>query len=152
MTHPAIHLASMRARTVKNRVLAMSRDVIVKTGVVVFGMTVIAALTYTVAYFSFGFIEDFPAIGGPLNERLLSLFFLILLVMVALSTAVISYATLFLSKETEYLFQLPVPPRTIFFAKIAESAMLSAWATLFLGLPVLTAFGQVPAASPTESW
>jgi ABC-2 type transport system permease protein len=142
-------LARMRAQAVRNSLSTLSGDRAVKAAVVTLGMVLVSLLAYSISYGSFRFIETFPAIGAPLNERLLALFFLILLVMVALSTAVVAYTTLFLAGETHFLFQHPLPPRVVFFTKLAESVALSGWATLVLGMPVLAAFGQVRGARPS---
>lgn len=145
---PVPALVRMRLATVRNRLLDLRGDAAVKGAVVAVGILLISGLAYGVSYFCFRFIEGFPAIGAPLNERILGLFFLVLLVMVALSTAVIAYSTLFLAAETEFLFQQPLPPRVIFFAKLGESVAFSAWATLILGLPVLWTFGAIRRAQP----
>jgi len=139
---PFFSLIQMRIAALWNRARDLHRDAIAKSLVVVIGLGLICGAAFQVSYWSFRFIERFPAIGPPLNERLLGIFFLILLVMVTLSTAVIVYATLFLATETEFLFGLPIPPRLIFFTKLGESVAFSAWATLVLGLPVVLGFGQ----------
>ncbi len=143
---PFFALTRMRLAALRNRFLDLHRDAVAKALVIIIGLGLICGLAYQVAYWSFRFIERFPAIGPPLNERLLALFFLILLVMVTLSTAVVVYATLFLAAETEFLFGLPMKPRLIFFGKLGESVAFSAWATLVLGLPVVLGFGHARAA------
>ncbi len=136
-------LLTLRRRSLRNRARELRRDGLAKLAFVAVGLCGVSLVAYGVAFWCFRFIEGFPAIGAPLNERLLALFFLILLVMVGLSTAVISYTTLFLAAETEFLFQNPVQPRSIFFLKLIESVGFSTWATMIVGLPVLAAFGHV---------
>ncbi len=136
-------LAALRWRSLRNRARGLRSDGLAKLSFVALGLCGVSSVAYGVAFWCFRFIEGIPAFGAPLNERLLALFFLILLVMVGLSTAIISYSTLFLAAETEYLFQNPAQPRFIFFLKLAESVGFSAWATMVVGLPVLAAFGHV---------
>ena len=139
---PFLSLLRIRVAAVRNRCLDLHKDALAKALVVILGLILITGVAHAVSFWSFRFIEGFPAIGTALSERLLSLLFLILLVMVGLSTAVIAYASLYLAAETEFLFQNPAPPRLIFFLKLCESVAFSAWATLVLGLPVLVAFGR----------
>ncbi len=147
--HAARALIRMRWAVLRNRALDVHRDALAKALVISLGLLVVSGVAYQTSLWSFRFIESFAAIGAigaTLTEQLLSLFFLILLVMVSLSTAVIVYATLFLTAETEFLFSHPISPRLTFFWKVGESVAFSAWATMVLGLPVLAAFGRARAA------
>ena len=146
--HPARVLIGMRWAILRNRARDLHRDAVAKLLVITIGLGLVAGVAHQVSLWSFMFIESFPAIGAPLADRLLSLFLLILLVMVTLSTAVIVYATLFLTAETEFLFANPILPRWTFFTKVFESVGFSAWATMVLGVPVLFAFGRARSAPP----
>lgn len=83
-----------------------------------------------------------------LCKRILSLFFLTLLIMLVFSNALISFSNLFRSKETEFLFSHPVRHDTIFIYKLLESLLFSSWAFLAMGVPLLIAYGVQERVEP----
>ena len=107
------------------------------------GLFVIAYLTLAFLLFQFGlkFLNNFPALGPLLTERLLFLLFAFLLVLLIFSNIVIGYSNYFRNRETQFLVTLPVSPKTIFRWKFFESALLASWAFIFLIAPLLAAFG-----------
>ena len=133
----------MRFQMFRNRLRSLDRDSSAKIFVVIVGLACIFGIGHWVSYYSFKYIETFPAIGAHLNSRLLALLFLVLFAMVTLSSAIVSYTSLFVARETSFFFEQPVPPRTIFSLKVFESIVFSGWATFLLCLPVLIAFGRV---------
>ncbi len=138
--NPFAALIRIRLESVRNAFANVKRDSVAKTLVVGLGLSNVIALAFWVSYKSFEFIEGFRAFGD-LNSKMVALLFLALLVLVVFSTVIITYTTVFVAKETQFLFESPISPRTTLFVKIAEAVSFSAWASLFLGLPVLVAFG-----------
>ena len=148
---PLAALLRMRLHSIRNAVFNVRKDSAAKATVVVFGLCNVVALGFWGSYRSFEFIEGFKAFGD-LNSKMVSLLFFALLVLVIFSTVIITYTTVFSSKETAFLFQSPSPPKTTLAVKLLESISFSAWASLFLGLPVLVAFGIQQAAPWTYYW
>ncbi|MEM7235035.1 MAG: hypothetical protein AAF517_22850, partial [Planctomycetota bacterium] len=111
------------------------------------GLTSVIAIGLWVSHASFSFAEQF-IFGRDLNAQLIGLLLLSLLVLVTFSTVLISYTSLFIARETAFLFEHPIPPRTILIAKTIESVSYSAWASLFLCLPVLISFGALREVGP----
>lgn len=140
---PKLALFRMRLQMFKNHIRSLDRDSSAKIFVVFIGLACIFAVGFYVSYYSFGYIEKFPAIGVHLNSRLLGLLFMVLFAMVTLSAAIVSYTSLFVARETRFFFEQPIPPRLIFSLKIFESIAFSGWATFLLCLPVVIAFGKV---------
>lgn len=107
------------------------------------GLFVIGYLVLSFMLFRFGlkFLNNFPALGPLLTERLLFLLFAFLLVLLIFSNIVIGYSNYFRNRETQFLVTLPVSPKTIFRWKFFESALLASWAFIFLIAPLLAAFG-----------
>lgn len=138
---------AMRLSRLRNHLLNLRKDSAAKIFVVLFGLANVIALGLWVSYQSFRFLDGF-IFGSELNAKLVSLLFFSLLILVTLSTILISYATLFLARETEFFFQHPIPPRTILYTKTAEAVSFSGWASLFLCLPVLISFGILKGAPP----
>ena len=136
----AFPLIRLRFSNLRNSVLDARRDSVAKSLVVVFGLANVIGLSYWISLSSFQFISDFKAFGD-LNAKMVSLLLMAILVLVIISTIIISYATLFLGKETAFLFQTPASPRSILLLKLTESIAISSWATLFLCMPVMVAYG-----------
>ena len=130
----------LRISSVRNSILNLKRDSIAKSLVIFFGLGNVIGLGYWMSLNSFRFIADFK-VFGDLNAKMVSLLLMALLVLVIISTVIISYAALFRGKETTFLFQTPSRPRSILLLKLAESIAISSWATLFLCLPVMVAYG-----------
>ncbi len=144
--HYVLHVARLRYRQWKNNLGHVRRDSLTRIIVVLFGLLNVFLLGFAVSYKSFRFIEEFEAFGVALNSRMISLLFFALFALVVLSTIIVTYATLFLAKETSFFYEHPLPPRSILTIKLTESIAFSSWATLFLGYPVLVSFGALRGA------
>jgi ABC-2 type transport system permease protein len=68
------------------------------------------------------------------------IFFLVLTLMLIFSNAIIGYGSYFRSKETGFLFSMPVRSESIFLYKFTESLAFSSWAFVFLGTPLMAAY------------
>ena len=83
-----------------------------------------------------------------LIETVFYTFFFALTIMLIFSNAIISYASYYRSKETAFLLTRPVSGRAIVFYKYGEALLFSSWAFLFIGLPMMAAYGKVYGLSP----
>jgi ABC-2 type transport system permease protein len=90
----------------------------------------------------FQFLHDFP-VGDLLAIRVIALFFLTLFAMLTFSNVLVAYSTLYKSKETDFLFSLPVQEGEIFVNRFVETLTFSSWAFLFLGVPLMISYGVV---------
>jgi ABC-2 type transport system permease protein len=70
-------------------------------------------------------------------------FFFALTVMLTFSNAIIGYSSYFKSKETGFLLAGPVRAESVFLYKFVESLGFSSWAFLFLGTPLMAAYGRI---------
>ena len=66
-------------------------------------------------------------------------FFLALMAMLTLSTAVMIYSSTFRSAENNYLMTLPAHPRQFFLVKFVEAVIMVCWVLLLLGTPMMAA-------------
>jgi ABC-2 type transport system permease protein len=87
-----------------------------------------------------------PETLDQMVHAIFAAFFVALLVMLALSSAIISYSALFRSPETAYLLTLPARTEHIFLYKFQEAVLLSSWGFVLLGSPMLLAYGLVDEA------
>lgn len=100
-----------------------------------------------VFYEGFSFMkENFPEIAPTLARYLFSLFYMSLMVMLAFSTGIILFASLFRSEETRFLLSSPMHAGTIFSYKFLESLTFSSWAFAFLAGPMILGYGLVAKA------
>jgi ABC-2 type transport system permease protein len=104
---------------------------------------VVGYLSLSFFLFSKGlhFVNNFPALGALLLERLLFLLFAFLFVLLIFSNLIIGYGNYFRNRETSFLSSLPIPAQTVFRWKFIESTFLASWAFLFLIAPLLVAYG-----------
>ncbi len=82
-----------------------------------------------------------PAWGPAVTEIVLFFVFGAILLFFFISTSASAVATLFLSKDLEFLFSLPIRARTVFTAKLVEALVLAFAFVPFMFLPFLAAFG-----------
>lgn len=85
--------------------------------------------------------SNHPDLADYVMDILLALFFLSLTVMLVFSNGIISFGSLFRARETEFLLTQPVRRESVFGYKFAESILFSSWAFLFLGTPLMFAYG-----------
>jgi ABC-2 type transport system permease protein len=88
----------------------------------------------------FRFFDSFEGLGALVINRLFSLFFLGMGLMLFFSSLATAYATFYRSRETEYLLTAPLSPAQIALLKFAEAATLSSWAFFFIVAPFAAAY------------
>jgi len=138
---PFRSILTMRLASLRNKALNLKSDSVTKGFIVVFGLGNVIGIGFWVSFICFQHVEKIEAFGGILNDKMISLLFFTLFILVVLSTILVAYTTVFLARETEFYFQHPIPPRTVLSTKLAEAIAFSSWASLFLCLPVLVSFG-----------
>lgn len=74
------------------------------------------------------------------------MFFFTITAMLAISAGIILYSSLFKSRDVAFLLSLPVRVERVFLHKFQEAVLLSSWAFVLLGSPMLLAYGIVSEA------
>ena len=95
------------------------------------------------------YIARLPGLGHLLSERIFYLLFFFFFLMLAFSNAVISYTTLYRSRETRWLMTLPLHNSALFAWRFFETLLFSSWGLVVISAPLLLAFGQIRDAPPT---
>ena len=80
--------------------------------------------------------------SAELIASMFHVFFLALGIMLLFSNAIITYTSLFKSRETAFLSALPVRAESIFLYRLGESVAFSSWAFVFLATPLTAAYGR----------
>jgi len=79
------------------------------------------------------FVVSLGSLGTVIIKKIIFIIFFILFFMIAISFAILFYGAGFKSKETTYLFSLPLDTETIIFYKFLKSTILASWIP-FLGI------------------
>ena len=139
--HPFVYL---RWRCLVNSIRELRRQSRLKIAVIVSFAVGFWLLMFAMFESAFSFVYGMEAIA-PFREVLIdylfAFFFLTLLVMMALSNAIISFASLFRTQETEYLLTKPIGASQVFVYRALESLVFSSWGMIALVLPMILAFG-----------
>ncbi len=142
-------------RIARHTIASVRRESRLKVAVVSVSAGLLALGLFELARVSFRLIEDLSAgliAGGSLSElivaRLLSVFTLALFAMLIFSNVLISFSTLYRSREVTHLMQSPVSIPAFFLGRFYECVTFSSWASAFLGAPALLAYGIETGASP----
>jgi len=137
-------LISVRFRIIRHgarEFLGSSRlRVTVVIGLVVFFWLLMFAMFYDAFRFLHG---GFLGISGILIEYLFAFLFVSLLVMMAISDAIIAYASLYRSGETEFLHSLPLRAENTFAYRGADSMVFSLWGVGTLVIPMVLAYAAI---------
>ncbi len=94
------------------------------------------------------YITKLPGLGHVLSERIFYLLFFFFFLMLAFSNAVISYTTLYRSRETSWLLSLPISFRALYAWRFVETLVFSSWGLVVISAPLLAAYGGLRSAPP----
>jgi ABC-2 type transport system permease protein len=87
-----------------------------------------------------------PDLHDRTVQAVFGMFFVALMVMLVFSTGVLLYGSLFRARDLPLLLTLPVRVERVFLHKFQEAILMSSWAFLLLGSPMLLAYGIVAEA------
>ncbi|MEI6807201.1 MAG: hypothetical protein WCN95_00625 [bacterium] len=118
----------------------MQRQSLFKTAFIVFFVTGLEVGLFILFLSGFEFLGRMGPIGSMLVGNLLSLFFLGLGTMLALSSMLTSYATIYRSRDIPFLLVRPYSISEIVVLKFLESCLLSSWAFFFVVVPFISAY------------
>jgi len=107
------------------------------------------SVLYWLFYDAFAFLRSAipaPDLHDEAVQVVFGTFFVALMVMLVFSAAIILYSSLFRAGDTALLLTLPARPERVFLNKFQEAILMSSWAFLLLGSPMLVAYGLVAGA------
>jgi len=141
-------LASLKWMELRNRSRFFARHSKFKVGVIAAFSAAFWTSLYLLFYHGLDFVQT-VAMGHKfysLIDAMFYIFFFALMVMLVFSNAIIGYSSYFRSKETGFLLASPARAESVFLYKFAESLGFSSWAFIFLGTPLMAAYGRLSGA------
>ena len=94
------------------------------------------------------YIENLPALGPILSERLFYLLFFFIFMMLIFSNSIILYSSIYRSKEAQWLASLPIQTNKLFTWKFLETFIFSSWGFYIVSAPLILAFGKIKNTGP----
>ena len=93
--------------------------------------------------FALNYVENLPALGPILSERLFYLLFFFIFMMLVFSNSIILYSSVYRSSEMQWINSLPLKCKTIFTWKFIETVIFSSWGFYVISTPLILAFGDI---------
>ena len=87
-----------------------------------------------------------PDLHDRTVQAVFGTFFVALMVMLVFSSGVILYSSLFRGRDLSFLLTLPARAERIFLHKFQEAILMSSWAFVLLGSPMLLGYGIIAEA------
>ncbi|MCP4631710.1 MAG: hypothetical protein GY855_02205 [candidate division Zixibacteria bacterium] len=109
-------------------------------------------IAVTIFFLTFGFwffeyifeyLKQLGDVGELLVGKVISLAFFAVMILLFVSNLLTGISTIFTSKESAYLYTLPISYRNIFLLKAFDSYIYSTWAFAILGIPMIAAYGGI---------
>jgi len=132
-----------KIRNGRRGLFAPQPENLLRLGVNLLAGVLLFAGAYWFFHYIFTYLQGLHEIGSLLMDKVVSLAMLTFFMMLALSNLVISFSTLFKSKQTELLLSFPTRHLNSFVARFIDNCIYSTWAFLFLALPLLASYGEV---------
>jgi len=105
-------------------------------------LCVIWAGLYGMFWLLFAWFERNRLEGAVAIPMIFNFFFLMMLVLLVFSNAIIAYGSLFSPREPAYLLASPIRPGAVVALKYAETLLFSSWSLILLGLPLMAAMAR----------
>ena len=138
MIRDLVLILSARARMFLASVRSLSA---IRTASFVFVIACFVLGAYYIFIRVFGYLMNVEVIGPGLLDRLIEMALFVFFIMLLFSNVITSFSTFYNSRELDFLFSLPVPPTSIYLAKLLENCLYASWATLTIAFPLIIAYG-----------
>lgn len=136
-------LIALNIRQFLNTVRIVTREKTVKIAIALLAGAFFFPVVYELFKFIFTHFYSAAIIGGLLVNKILYAFYLTFAVMTILSAVVSAISVLFLSRETDFIFCLPVKIESIFTVQYAKIIVEACWMVFLMAVPIFAAYMQV---------
>jgi ABC-2 type transport system permease protein len=139
------HLLLLQWHMVRNRISRMSLLDQFKTALFLFVGLIFLGVIYLGTWRLMAYLNGVAIVGPLLVNKLLAMVFLTAFCMVAFSSLITSFTTIFASRDLGWLLASPLPARQVFAFKALNTAVYASWMVLVALFPFIIAVGQVKA-------
>jgi ABC-2 type transport system permease protein len=136
-------LLGLNLTQANNNFHEVNREKVTKGFVFFFAGAFFFPMVFQLFYFIFKHFYSAAIIGGLLVNKILYTFYLTFAVMIILSAVVSSISVLFLSKETDFIFSLPVKIESIFTLQYVKIITEACWMVFLMAIPIFAAYMYV---------
>lgn len=136
-------LLRLRLRLMTNRLRQLIDHSPMRLLTAILFIVVIWAALYLMFENIFIFMRRFEQPAVIAIPYVFHVFFVAMILLLAFSTAVLAYGSLFGRDEPSFLLSMPHVPRNIVTVMYLEALFFASWSLLLLGLPLMLAIGQV---------
>lgn len=116
-------------------------------------LVVLGALTWVgilaASHWFLGKVVAIEPIGVVMLRKLIELVLLFLLSILGVSNLIAAFSTFFLADDLPALVARPVPPSSLYLARLAENGLYASWMTVTFAAPFFVAAGMVMRAPPS---
>jgi hypothetical protein len=137
------YLIKISLLSFKNRISALKFSEDLKAAFFLFIGINLAIIIYGASYWFLKYVNS-TAVAGPLIvNKLLALFFLTAFMMTVLSCAVVSFSSLYFSKDVRWLLSSPISYKSVFAFKALAALFYASWMVFAASVPFIAALGAV---------
>ncbi len=136
-------LLRIKLRAMLNRLSQAIQEAPVKFLATAGAMAAVWLGLYVLFECIFMYLKQSPLEAAVAIPMVFSFFFVAMLLMLAISNAILAYMGLFATEEAGYLLTAPVPPRAYVALKYLETLLFSSWSLILLGLPLMAAMADI---------
>jgi ABC-2 type transport system permease protein len=143
-----------KLRMARHQIASVRHESKLKVGVLAISALGLWVGAFFLFHWGFEFMLNFGGRGGGefnfghlLMGRMLSILALSIFLLLVFSNVLVAFSTLYRSRETGYLLQAPFTFYQLFYVRFIECAAFSSWSLLFLGSPMMLAYGVTTQAS-----
>jgi len=140
-------LCRLRWAVMRNRVRQLVNESPMKLLLVILFICLIWAALYKLFDGAFIIMRRFDQEATIATPYVFHIFFAAMTVLLAFSTAVLTYGATFSGREPSFLLPTPCLPRHIVMVMYLEALFFASWSLVLLGIPLMIAFGQAQGLS-----
>ena len=129
-------------KVAKNNWTLFTQQSALKVTVILAFILIFEKFVYALLLDGFRFLSEFGGAGAFLINRLFGLFFLGIGLMLVISSAVSSYASLYRSEDVHFLMVRPLTFSQITMVQFFHAMRLSSWAFFFIMIPFVFAYAH----------
>lgn len=140
------YLIKISLLSLKNKIISLKLSDDFKAAIFIFIGINLGIIIYAASFAFFKYINSIALAGPLIVNKLISLIFLMAFIMTILSSLLISFSTIFFSKDIKWLLHSPIKTSTVFSYKALSTALYASWMVFVMLIPFILALGAAKQA------